>query len=54
MDDFSTLDGPLGYVDCTQEVKPNSLHAERGIGKGKGSGIIHIWYIMNENYILVI
>ena len=44
MDDFSVLDGPLGYVDSTGEVKWNSLHAGRGIGKGKGSGIIHIWY----------
>ena len=49
MDDFSALDGLLGYEDSTQEIKWNSLHAERGIGKGKGSGIIHIWYIKHKN-----
>jgi hypothetical protein len=49
MDGFSVLNGSLGYEDSTQEVKWNSLHAERGIGKGKGSGIIHIWYIKHKN-----
>ena len=33
MDDFSLLAGLLGYVDSTEEVEPNSLHAEEGIGK---------------------
>jgi hypothetical protein len=42
MDDFSVLAGPLGYVDSTKEVKWNSLHVLRGIGKGKGMGIMHI------------
>jgi hypothetical protein len=42
MDNFSGPGGPLGYRDSTQEVEWNSLHAERGIGKGKGSGIMHI------------
>ena len=45
MDGFSLLNGSLGYVDSTQEVEWNSLHAERGIRKGKGSGIMHIRYI---------
>ena len=45
MDNFSGPGGPLGYGDSTQEVEWNSLHAERGIGKGKGSGIMHIRYI---------
>ena len=45
MDDFSVLAGPLGYVvDSTQEVEWNSLRAQRGIGKGKGLGIIYTWY----------
>ena len=42
MGDFSALYGPLGCIDSTQKVKGNSLHAEQGIWKGKGSGIIHI------------
>ena len=33
MDDFSLLAGLLGYVDSTEEVEPNSLHAQEGIGK---------------------
>ena len=45
MDDFSVLAGPLGHGDSTKEVEWNSLHAERGIGKGKGSGIMHTRYI---------
>jgi hypothetical protein len=45
MDNFSGPGGPLGYVESTQEVEWNSLHAERGIGKGEGSGIMHIRYI---------
>jgi hypothetical protein len=49
MDGFSVLDGSLGYVDSTQEVEWNSLHAQRGIEKGKVSGIIHIWYIEHRN-----
>ena len=28
MDVFSVLNGSLGYVDSTQEVKWNSLHAQ--------------------------
>ena len=28
MDVFSVLDGSLGYVDSTQEVEWNSLHAQ--------------------------
>ena len=46
MDGFSDLGGPLGYGDSTREKKWNSLHAQRGIGKGKGSRIIHIWFIL--------
>jgi hypothetical protein len=42
MDGFSVLASTLAYVDSTKEVEWNSLHAERGIGKGKGSGIIYI------------
>ena len=45
MDGFSLLSASLGYVDSSQEVEWNSLHAERGIRKGEGSGIIHISYI---------
>ena len=45
MDGFSLLSASLGYVDSSQEVEWNSLHAERGIGKGEGSGIMHIRYI---------
>ena len=40
MDDFSAL----GYEDSTQEVEWNSLHVQRGIGKGEGTGIMHIRY----------
>ena len=29
MDDFSVLAGSLGYVDSTQEVEWNSLHAQK-------------------------
>ena len=29
MDDFSILAGPLGYVENTQEVEWNSLHAQK-------------------------
>ena len=29
MDDYSVLAGPLGYVDSTQEVEWNSLHAQK-------------------------
>ena len=42
MDGFSLLSASLGYEDNSQEVKWNSLHAERGIGKGEGSGIMPI------------
>ena len=42
MDGFSLLSASLGYEDSSQEVEWNSLHAERGIRKGEGSGIIHI------------
>ena len=45
MDGFSDLNGSLGYEDSTQEVEWNSLHAQRGIGKGEGTGIMHIRYI---------
>ena len=50
MGDFSALYGPLGCIDSTQKVKGNSLHAEEGIGKGKGSGIIHICFKMLKKY----
>ena len=49
MGDFSALYGPLGCIDSTQKVKGNSLHAEEGIGKGKGSGIIHICFKVLKN-----
>ena len=45
MGDFSALYGAFVYVEGTREVKRNSLHAQKGIGKGKGSGIIYIRYI---------
>ena len=45
MDGFSVLNGSLGYEDSTKEVEWNSLHAQRGIGKGEGSEIMHIRYI---------
>ena len=35
MDDFSLLAGLLGYVDSTEEVERNSLHAERGNGRSE-------------------
>ena len=44
MDDFSDPSDCLGCVDSTAEVEWNSIHAQKGIGKGKGSGIIHIWF----------
>ena len=50
MGDFSALYGPLGCIDSTQKVKGNSLHAEEGIGKGKGSGIIHICFKMLKKF----
>ena len=49
MDGFSVLNGSLGCQDSTWQVECNSLHAEGGIGKGKGSGIIHIYYIKIRN-----
>ena len=52
MDGFSDLGGPLGYGDSTREKKWNSLHAQRGIGKGKGSRIIHIWFILHKYFLL--
>ena len=45
MDDFSILNASLGYGDSTWQVKWKSLLAQRGIGKGEGSGIIYIVYI---------
>ena len=45
MDGFFVLDCSLPYVDSTQEVKWNSLHAGIGKNEGIGSGIIHIMYI---------
>ena len=51
MGDFSALYGPLGCIDSTQKVKGNSLHAEEGIGKGKGSGIIHISFKMLKKFL---
>ena len=44
MDDFSVQAGPLGHGDNTKFFLWNSLHAQKGIGKGKGFGIIHICY----------
>ena len=44
MGDFSALTGQLGQVHMAKEIFPIFLHAEWGIGKGKESGIIHIWY----------
>ena len=49
MDGFSDLNGSLGYEDGTRKVEWNSLNAQRGIGKGKGSGIIHICYLKRKN-----
>ena len=45
MDGFSLLNGSLGYVDSTQEVEWNSLHAERGIGKEGKIATIHATFI---------
>ena len=45
MDGFSLLNGSLGYVDSTQEVEWNSLHAERGIGKEGKTVIFHATFI---------
>ena len=50
MDNFSGPGGPLGYGESPQELKGNSLHAQWGIRKGKGSGIIHILYIIHKNF----
>ena len=44
IDGFFDLNGSLGYEDSTQEVEWNSLHVQRGIGKGEGTGIMHIRY----------
>ena len=44
MGDFSVQAGPLGHGDSTKKMLWNSLHAQKGIGKGKGFGIIHICY----------
>ena len=41
MDDFSALYGAFVYVEGTREVKRNSLYAQRGIGKGKGSMLLN-------------
>ena len=45
MDGFSRLIASLRYIDSTQEVKWNSLHAGIGKNEGIGSGIIDIMYI---------
>ena len=50
MDDFSVQAGPLGHGYSTKKISWNSLHAEKGIGKGKGFGIIHICYKKHKNY----
>ena len=49
MDDFSVQAGPLGHGYSTKKFSWNSLHAEKGIGKGKGFGIIHICYKYSKN-----
>jgi len=53
MYDLSAPADPSGYVDSTQEAEWNPLHAQRGIGKGKGSGVIHIWYRFIKNILHV-
>ena len=50
MGDFSVQAGPLGHGDSTKFFLWNSLHAQKGIGKGKGFGIIHICYKDHKNY----
>ena len=49
MDGFSVLYASLAYVDSTQEVKGNSLHAGIGKKRGKGSGIMHISLLFSNS-----
>ena len=51
MGDFSVQSGPLGHGDSTKFFLWNSLHAAKGIGKGKGFGIIHICCRDHKTYI---
>jgi hypothetical protein len=48
MDGFSVLYGSFGYGDSTQEVKWNSLHAGRGIGKEGKIVTIYATYIIQS------